>query len=62
MIATIITIYVIALIALGRWAGKATLCPKCKAVMDDDYHGYNSLYNHCHGCGYCTFVKNCMAK
>lgn len=32
-------------------------CPVCGVYTDDDVHGYNHRYEHCHNCGWCTFAQ-----
>lgn len=32
------------------------LCPKCGSLLDDNYHGYNHLWYHCHNCSWCEYA------
>jgi hypothetical protein len=30
-------------------------CPICTSKLDDNYHGLQKKWKHCHGCGFCTY-------
>lgn len=32
-------------------------CPNCGGELDNDAHGYERKWSHCHDCGYCTQAK-----
>lgn len=30
-------------------------CPECGRVLDEEYHGYQRAWGHCHNCGWCSY-------
>lgn len=58
MIWMLVLLIVVVAASFWRWFSKLDHCPKCKATLDSDHHGYQQKYSHCHNCGYCT-QKGC---